>query len=80
MDTPDLVRLLAVIEQVKANVVRIATIEGRTVISVDEFKKAVEIMLGIFERHIPQEQKAAALADLCAKTRYDQSPYAAGGP
>jgi len=80
MDMPDLVRLLAVVTQVKANAVRTMTIEGRTVVSIEEFKRTVEMMLGIFERFMPEEQKAAALEDLRVQTGYDQSPYVAGGP
>jgi hypothetical protein len=82
MDLADRTRLLAVIAQVKGNLVRTMAIEGRTVVPIANVQRMAGIFIDLFKRYVPIENQAALLEDLRLSTRYDEPvpPYGANGP
>jgi len=77
MEVADLTRLLAVITAAKAQAVRTMTIEGQSVVPVEEFQRTIRVFIEFFKKYVPIERHAELLEEIRLSTRYDE-PVGAG--
>jgi len=72
MDIADRVRLLTVVAQVKGNLVRTLTIEGRSVVPIENVQRLTRIMIHLYKKYVPASDHAALVEELRLETRYDE--------
>ncbi len=72
MDIADRTRLLAVVAQVKGNLVRTLAVEGRSVVPIENVQQMARTFIDLFKQYVPVEVQPALLEDLRLRTRYDE--------
>ena len=58
--------------QVKANAVRTITIEGRSVVPIENVQRMSRIFIDLYKKYVPVEDHPALLEELRLETRYDE--------